>query len=135
MVSFHRLFCISVVGQIVLLTLFGLQAPTRASIGTIAVGVAVLLQAVNALLLVVTAMRRTPPPWKVLRWLFTVAGLVFAVCAFGEVFRTLGRGDVIGFVMLAAMCLMPGLCQIALLWWPERVVAEQQEAEPEAEEA
>jgi len=123
-VSFHRLFAISVVGQIVLLALFGLRVPGGVSIGAIAVYGAVLLQAVNALFLVLAAMRRTPPPWTALRWLFTVAGLVFAMRASGEVFRALGRGDVIGFVMLAAMFLMPGLCQIALLWWPTRVVAE-----------
>ncbi|NIA13275.1 MAG: hypothetical protein GWP08_04285 [Nitrospiraceae bacterium] len=74
-----------------------------------------LLQAVNALLLVRAVIRRTPPPWKTLRWLFTVAALALIICMLPVVVGTLFRGDILGFLIYGTLFAMPPLCQIAIL--------------------
>lgn len=117
-VSFHRLFCLSVVGQLLTLGLLIAEALRSAPVFAVLLTGAFALQLANGVLLLGAGSKSAPVPWPLLRWLFTGAATVLTLRVASIALPQVASGAVLAFLLTTAFLLLPALGQVALMWWP-----------------
>lgn len=120
MVSFRRLFALSIIGQLLVLGFVIFEDLEAAPVFVPFLLLAFLLHFACGVLLLQAGRGGEPVPWPMLRWLFTAGAAVLTLRIATSALPLLADGELFTFLLLAVMFLVPTVGQVVLMWWVER---------------
>ena len=118
MVSFRRLFLLSIVGQLLIGSYAVYEDLQTAPVFVPFLLLALVIQLVAGAIFLQAG--RGPVPWPVLRWLFTAGAGLLVLRIAAIALPRLAEGSLFSILPLTVMFLVPSVGQTALMWWAEK---------------